>query len=235
MSGSRRRLPVVSNASGACCLLGLTLLSFSCGPEAGISQSSAGDSSSASTTDESTRRDAPVATGPSTIVGRAPAAKGGLPAVVVLEPSEPREWPAQAAAPVMDQISQTFTPAVLFVRTGQPAEFRNSDDVLHNIRVRHEETRESAFNVALPTGGTYTHTFPRDGFYDVGCDIHPGMSAVVVASRTPYASLAALDGTFSIADVPPGSYKLTVYADVRTFERAVTVVPGRTDVVTIDE
>ena len=154
---------------------------------------------------------------------------------MVLEPREPRELPAQTAAPVMDQISQTFTPAVLFVRTGQPAEFHNSDDVLHNIRVRNEETKEGTFNVALPTGGAYIHTFSTAGFYDVGCDIHPGMSAVVVASRTPYAGLADPDGAFSIADVPPGSYTLTVYADVRTIQRTVTVVPGRTDVTTIDE
>jgi len=234
MSGSRRRLSVASIACRVC-LLALALVSSQCGQRAGTPAS---DSSSASTSSAATgskQPDATEATGPSTIVGRAPAAKGGLPAVVVLEPSEPRELPPQTAAPVMDQISQTFTPAVLFVRTGQPAEFRNSDDVLHNIRVRNEETKEGAFNVALPTGGAYTHTFSKTGFYDVGCDIHPGMSAIVVASGTPYVSLAAVDGTFSIADVPPGSYRLTVYADVRILQRMVTVVPGRTDVATIDE
>jgi plastocyanin len=229
----RRRSAVVSIAGGTCLLASAVVFS-GCGRNAGTSES-ASSSSSTSAASGSSRPDGSLATGPSTIVGRAPAAKGGLPAIIVLEPSEPRELPAQTAAPVMDQISQTFTPAVLFVRIGQPAEFRNNDDVLHNIRVRNEETKEGAFNVAVPTGGTYTHTFSKAGFYDVGCDIHPGMSAVIVASGTPYAGLAGVDGTFSIADVPPGSYKLTVYADVRTFERMVTVVPGRTDVATIEE
>jgi plastocyanin len=178
---------------------------------------------------------APPATGDSTVTGRAPRAKGGLPAVVILEPREPREFLPQTAVPVMDQVSQTFTPAVLFTRTGQMAEFRNSDDVLHNVRVRNDETKEPAFNVAIPTGASYTHTFPKDGFYDVGCDIHPGMSAVVVSTATPFTALASVDGAFSIANVPPGAYTLTVYADVRKIERQVNVTPGTTEIDAIDE
>ena len=41
-------------------------------------------------------------------------------------------------------------PALLLVRTGQPVNFLNHDDVLHNVRVRNDETKESAFNVAIP-------------------------------------------------------------------------------------
>ena len=69
------------------------------------------------------------------IKANVPAARGGMAAVVILEPRTPREFPPQAERPFMDQISETFFPAVLFVRTGQPTEFRNSDDVLHNVRV----------------------------------------------------------------------------------------------------
>jgi plastocyanin len=165
----------------------------------------------------------------STITGKAPAAKGGLAAVVILKSTVDRELPAAPYVPVMDQISLSFTPAVMFVRTGQPAEFRNSDDVLHNVRVYDDETKEPAFNVAIPTGGTYSYTMKRDGFYNVGCDIHPGMAAVVVATGTPYTTLAAPDGTFTIDGVLPGTYRLTVYADVQKLERDVTVTGARTD------
>ena len=165
----------------------------------------------------------------STVTGRAPAAKGGLSAVVILRPTVDRDFPPSAYAPVMDQISLSFIPAVLFVRTGQPTEFRNSDEVLHNVRVYEDETKEPAFNVAIPTGGSYAHTMKRDGFYNVGCDIHPGMAAVVVATATPYTALAAPDGTFAIDGVEPGAYRLTVYADVEKLERDVTVANGPTD------
>ena len=171
----------------------------------------------------------PAVGGPSHVVGMAPVAKGGLPAVVILQSKTDGPPPAQTAAPVMDQISLTFTPTVMFALTGQPAEFRNSDETLHNIRVRNDETKEGAFNVARPTGGSYTHTFLRDGFYDVGCDIHPAMAAVVIATATPYTTVAAADGSFMVPDVPPGAYKLTIYADVQKIERSVEIVAGQTD------
>lgn len=173
---------------------------------------------------------AAAARGEAIVSGTAPAATGGLSAIVILEPREPREFPPQSQTPVMDQVSQTFTPPVLFVRTGQVAEFRNSDDVLHNIRTRHDETKESAFNIALPTGQIFEYVFRKDGFYDVGCDIHPAMSAVVIATGSPYTAQAAADGTFAIPNVAPGAYTLTVYADVQKIERAIDVTPGRTAV-----
>ena len=104
---------------------------------------------------------------------------GGATAVVVLEPKTARLFLAQSEKPLMDQAGLTFGPELLLVRTGQPVEFRNSDDTLHNVHVTHEETHEPAFNVAIPTGGSYNHTFERDGFYRVGCDIHPAMAASV--------------------------------------------------------
>ena len=162
------------------------------------------------------------------VAGKVPAARGGMAAIVILEPRTPREFPPQAERPYMDQISQTFFPAVLFVRTGQPTEFRNSDDVLHNVRVREQETKEGTFNVAIPTGQVYLHTFPRDGFYDVGCDIHPGMAAQIVATSTPYAVMADTDGNFVFGDVEPGGYTMIVYVGPDKINRTVDVSGART-------
>jgi hypothetical protein len=102
--------------------------------------------------------------------------------------------------------------------------------VLHNVRVREEATREGTFNVAIPTGEAYAHTFSREGFYDVGCDIHPGMTAVVVATSTPFAVIADPAGNFTISDVPAGSYTVTVYAGSDKLQRDVDVTAGRTEV-----
>lgn len=174
--------------------------------------------------------DAAKARGEAIVVGKAPAASGGLSSIVILEPKEPREFPPQTGMPIMDQISQVFTPGVLFVRTGQPTEFRNSDEILHNIRVRNDETKEAAFNIALPTAGTFTYTFLKDGFYDVGCDIHPAMAAVIIAATSPYTALAEPGGQFVVSKpVPAGAYTATVFADVRRIDRPVEIVAGRTD------
>lgn len=130
----------------------------------------------------------------------------------------------------MDQVARTFVPPVLFVRTGHPTEFRNSDDELHNINVKDGGTFEQAFNVAVPTGERYVHTFKRTGAYDVTCDIHAGMSAQIVATSTPYVTLADSEGNFAFPDVVPGTYALTVYAGVRTIERTLEVAGQRTEV-----
>ena len=168
----------------------------------------------------------PGAAAPNIILGTGPAPMPGASVVVVLEPRTARSFPPQSEPPVMDQAGLTFGPDLLLVRTGQPVEFRNSDDTLHNVHVSHEETREPAFNVAIPTGGSYSYTFTRDGFYRVGCDIHPSMAASVFAATTPYTLLAGSDGRFAFTDVPPGAWRVVVYAAGRRLERDIDVKGG---------
>jgi plastocyanin len=149
---------------------------------------------------------------------------------VVLEPKGERTFPPQSDKPVMDQVGLTFGPELLLVRTGQPVEFRNNDDTLHNVNVKHEETREQAFNVAIPTGGAYEHTFPRDGFYRVGCDIHPAMAASIFSASTPYTAVAGSDGRFTFADVPAGAWTITVYTGGRRLRTELEVKGAVTEV-----
>ena len=164
--------------------------------------------------------------GPALISGRAPAASNGFSAIVIFEPQAGGEMPAQTDVPLMDQVQTTFTPPVLLVRTGQPTEFRNNDEVLHNVRVREDETKLGAFNVAIPTGEKYVFSFPRDGFYDVGCDIHPGMFAQIVSTSSPYATIADTEGNFVIEGIPPGAYKAVVYAAGKRIEKDIQVAGG---------
>jgi plastocyanin len=145
--------------------------------------------------------------------------------VVVLEPEPPREFPPGEKA-VMDQVSLTFIPAMLFVRTGQPVEFRNGDDTLHNVHVGSSETKEPSFNVAIPTGEVYNYTFKTDGFYHVACDIHPAMSAEIFATSSPYATMADADGNFTLGEVSPGQYVLRVFAGATRTARQVEIKAG---------
>jgi plastocyanin len=181
----------------------------------------------AATTTTPAAAPAASASGAGRVVGRI---QSSAVAVVVLAPKETRTFPPQDEKPIMDQANLTFTPELLFVRTGQPAEFRNSDDTLHNVNVKHEETREQAFNVAIPTGGNYDHTFARDGFYRVGCDIHPAMAASVFAASSPYTVMAGSDGSFAFEDVPPGPWIVTVYTGGRRLQKDVDVKSGLTEI-----
>lgn len=167
----------------------------------------------------------------STVTGKGPHADGGFPAIIVLEPKEPRDFPSPAEPKVMDQQGLAFTPHLLLVRRGQAVMFRNREDVLHNVRVGESATGESMFNVATIPGNSYTHTFERPGFYSVECDVHETMHADILVTSTPYAVIAGDDGVFTIADVPQGSYTLTAYLGARRIEQAVEVVGARTELI----
>lgn len=184
----------------------------------------------ASTTPAPTAAPAHAAAASGTVVGKGPAPGPAGAVVIVLEPKGERTFPPQSEKPVMDQAGLTFGPELLLVRTGQAVEFRNSDDTLHNVRVSHEETRASAFNVAIPTGESYTYTFERDGFYRVGCDIHPAMAASVFAASSPFTAVADTDGRFAFDEVPPGPWTITVYADGKQLHKDVEIANGVTNV-----
>jgi hypothetical protein len=126
----------------------------------------------------------------------------------------------------MDQVSLAFTPDMLFVRTGVPVEFRNSDDTLHNVHVGNVDTKEPSFNVAIPTGEVYHYTFPKDGFYHVGCDIHPAMSAEILSVSTPFVAIAAADGSFAFDGVMPGAWVVRAYASGVKTEKDVEIAGG---------
>jgi plastocyanin len=175
----------------------------------------------------STASTAPAPSSAGKVIGRI---AGAGTAVVVLEPQTARAFPPQTDKPVMDQAGLTFGPELLVVRTGQPVEFRNSDDTLHNVNVKHEETREQAFNVAIPTGASYEHTFARDGFYRVGCDIHPAMAASIFSTSSPFATVADSDGAFTFAGVPAGAWMLTVYTGGRQLRKQLDVNGAVTEV-----
>jgi len=151
-------------------------------------------------------------------------------AVVALEPKAARAFPPQADTPVMDQVGLTFGPELLLVRTGEPVEFRNNDDTLHNVNVKDEQTREQAFNVAIPTGGVYAFTFKKDGFYRVNCDIHPAMAASIFSASTPFTAIAESDGRFEFDDVPPGPWTVTAYTGGRRLRKELDVKGGVTEV-----
>jgi plastocyanin len=163
------------------------------------------------------------------VTGKVPTLPGGMSSFVILTPADPGATLPAPASSVMDQVQREFIPSLLFVRTGQETQFRNSDSEFHNVSVRDTARKTDAFNVGIPPGAVHRHTFEHDGFYDVSCDIHPAMSATIVAASTPYTAMADDTGSFTMYGVEPGSYNATVYAGGRNFQRTVQVTGDRTE------
>jgi hypothetical protein len=125
----------------------------------------------------------------------------------------------------MDQYGTAFRPKLLVVRPGQPVDFKNSEDVLHNVHVIDAETRQTEFNVGTPVVGAYRHSFEREGAYDVSCSIHPSMAAFVIVTAAPFVAVADSHGSFELEAIPEGTYHVRVWnLDLeRRSERRVTI------------
>ena len=149
-------------------------------------------------------------------------------AIVTLLPAQPMPMPEGPA--VMDQYAKQFVPNVLYVRVGQPVEFRNSEDMPHNVTVMRRGTGAEVFNVSTEPQQKYVHTFDRVGQFDVTCDIHPGMQATLIATHSPLATIADDGGRFSLTNVNVGSYKLSLTYEGRTVEQPLEVTGARTEV-----
>ncbi|MFN2445050.1 MAG: plastocyanin/azurin family copper-binding protein [Vicinamibacterales bacterium] len=182
---------------------------------------------------------APAPPRPSPAPSSAPASEPGLTSVtgkasrgtfIVLEPTTPRQFPVPNAPVVMDQLGKQFIPAVLVARAGQPVEFRNSEDIPHNVYVIRRRTGTEVFNVSTDPSQKYVHAFDQPGQYDVSCDIHLGMLASVFVITTPYAAVADEQGSFAILNVSPGSYRMVASYGEKNAERTVEVAGSHIDI-----
>ncbi len=200
----------------------LSIICVSCAQDTTSDQPAVPATAAASAPSGSDASPTASASGPGSVVGTVPVVNGA-PSIVVLQLPSKQQAPPPAVAPSMDQVALSFIPSMLIVRSGHPTDFWNSDEVLHNVRVSESSSRQGQFNVAIPQGEKYSFTFTKDGFYDVGCDIHPTMTATLFATSSPYATVTDLSGAYAIPDVPAGTYTLVAYAGAEKLERSVTV------------
>src|SRR5687767_3677859 len=149
-------------------------------------------------------------------------------AIVTLIPAEGAPMPDGPA--IMDQYAKQFVPSTLYVRIGQPVEFKNSEDMPHNVTVLRRGSGAEVFNVSTEPQQKHVHTFDRGGQYDVTCDIHPGMQATLIAAPGDLATVADDSGRFTFTNVKPGSYKLSLNFEGRTVEQPLEVKDARTEV-----
>jgi plastocyanin len=139
-----------------------------------------------------------------------------------------RSFPVPTEPVVIDQQKCWYTPRVVGVRVGQPLEVRNSDPLLHNVRANPEIN--DGFNMGQPVQGIdYTHTFATsEVMVPLKCDVHAWMNAWIGVVEHPYFAVTGGDGTFSLANLPAGTYTLEAWHEAGGTQTAtVTITPGQ--------
>ncbi len=121
----------------------------------------------------------------------------------------------------MDQRQLRFVPHILVATVGDTVKFLNHDTLAHNVYSPDNE----GYNLGtFKTDETRTYTFTKPGVYTQLCSIHPEMLGYIFVGQNPYAAAVDKSGAFEIKDVPPGTYKLSVWnAKLKAADKTVTV------------
>jgi len=122
----------------------------------------------------------------------------------------------QVSAPVQPvkllQKGKRFFPHVLAIRVGTDVEFPNYDPFFHDVFSIY---RGKPFDLGLYESGMVRKVrFSQTGVSYIFCNIHPEMSAAIVAVPTPYFAVTSDDGRFEIDHLPHGHYKMEVWYEM---------------------
>ena len=132
---------------------------------------------------------------------------------------------------IIDQKGCVYSPHVLGVQAGQPLKILNSDATMHNIHGLPKINKE--FNFGMPKSlkqKTVTFNKAEDVFV-IKCDVHPWMKSYTQVFDHPYFAVSGSDGSFSISNVPDGTYEAIAWQEKfgskRIMTQSVTVKSGK--------
>lgn len=149
----------------------------------------------------------------------------------VIQPSPSRKFS-------LVQKNRMFTPHLLVIPVGSIVSFPNEDPFFHNVFSLFNGKR---FDLGLyEAGSTREVEFSREGVSYIFCNIHPEMSAVVIALSTPLFAIAESNAHFAIHSIPAGEYELHVWIEgtpqpaLDRLSRRITVRDGESNNASID-
>ena len=136
-------------------------------------------------------------------------------------------FPAPAEPVVINQTGCMYEPHIFGIQAGQKLEILNSDSTLHNVNCQPKLNKK--FNTAQPTKGMKsTKTFEQPEVpVSFKCNVHPWMAAYAGVFSHPFFAVSGADGSFSIKNLPAGTYTLEAWHEklgVQT--QKVTVADG---------
>ena len=144
--------------------------------------------------------------------------------VFLQEAARPAVLPSTRARIVQE--NETFVPRVVAITRGSTVDFPNADPFFHDV---FSLSRSGTFDLgSYPRGHTKSQQFRKAGLIKVYCHIHSHMSASIMVFDHPFFTIPRADGSFSIADVPPGSYKVSAWHErIGENTQSIRIEPGR--------
>ena len=109
---------------------------------------------------------------------------------------------------VMEQKGCRFLPHAHVAAVNSSMTVTNDDDLLHNVHGYYVDGFTTAFNFAQPLEGQRTQLkLNKPGMIEIQCDAgHSWMSSYVYVTDHPFVDISEADGSFSIPNLPAGTY-----------------------------
>jgi len=139
----------------------------------------------------------------------APRSGSELVNVIVFIQDAPKVVPLPLKGAQIVQENETFVPRVVAITRGSSVIFPNGDPFFHDV---FSLSRSATFDLgSYPKGQKKTHQFRQTGLVKVYCHIHSHMSASIMVFDHTFFTIPKADGSFTIEDIPPGSYKVSAW------------------------
>lgn len=145
---------------------------------------------------------------------------------------EAYDFPAPSEPVIVDNNQCRYAPHVVGAQVGQPIHLVNSDPTLHNVRANAQTNKP--WNLGLPLQGMkQVKSFSQpEVAVKLKCDVHPWMSGYIGVLAHPYFQVTGADGSFSLKNLPPGTYELAAWHEkLGEQTQTVTLAPGQTQTI----
>jgi plastocyanin len=136
------------------------------------------------------------------------------------------EPPKQSVS--IKQVGCRYVPHMAAVMVGQPVQFEDDDQTLHNIHPMPKNNRE--WNQSqMPNSEPLAKTFAQpELMIPIKCNQHPWMHMYLSVLGNPYFAITGKDGAYTLPNLPPGTYTISAVQE-KFGEKTQTVTVGARD------
>ena len=117
---------------------------------------------------------------------------------------------APSTAAVFTQKRCRYIPHVLALHVNQELIIKNEDETVHNIHPLPKLNQEWN-NTQGPGHDALSKKFDKAEMIPVKCNLHPWMHATFAVLKNSHYAVTGDGGTFSLANLPPGTYTVTAW------------------------
>ena len=116
---------------------------------------------------------------------------------------------------IVDQKGCMYSPHILALEVGQPLVARNSDGFLHNVHALAVNNPQFNF-VQVAVGDKQIDPFKVPETFQIKCDVHPWMKAIVRVFDHPYFAVSDQSGKYTIdtQGLADGTYAVQAWQEI---------------------